>query len=276
MPTNIIPAAIPQFSPANGMITGPTDGDPLLAASVNNAFIPLADRSVTAWAGIRGTRAAYHQFVCDDGVTYYWSGMAAARSTTRAFGEVQIGDTIVSLGLTLAANSLYYIYARDVGGVWDIVGHTTAPDPYRRYMNGNEDYIFLSYFATDSGANPIPWTQWDTYYSFTNPQILLTLGSMGVYTTISTASILPPWVELTRWQVRLLNTDTAAQCIASISKDGTTLGERDIVASRASAVGSTFYAQAELDIPINPSIGPSYKVVGGSGQLSAYLVGAHL
>lgn len=274
MPTNIIPAAIPQFSPANGMITGPTDGDPLLAASVNNAFIPLADRSVTAWAGIRGTRAAYHQFVCDDGANYYWAGMAAARSTTRAFGEVQIGDTIVSLGLTLAANSLYYIYARDVAGVWDIVGSTTAPDPYRRYMNGNEDYIFLSYFATDSGANPIPWSQWDTYYSFNEQQPVLVGGSSAAFLAIPLPQV-PPWVELVTMNVRIVSNDAVNLKQVDLSKDGVNVHRTVLVGP--SPVGVSIFQQSEMTVPCQPSsAGPFFRNTAGMNTVTAMLTGCYL
>lgn len=277
MPTNLVPPAIPTFSPASGMVTGPADGDPLVAASVNGAFQPLADRSLQCFEGIKGSRASYGQVVCDDGATLYWSGFQAARTTTRAYGSVQIATTIGALGLgALAANTLYYIYAQAAPPVWNLVGNTTAPDPTRRYMNGNEDLVFVSYFATDSGATVVPWSQWDTEYNFTSPPLLLSLGNAAAYTTISTATLMPSWVELAKFFCRHLNTDTAAQSIASLSKDGTTLGERDIVASRASGVGATFYQQSELTMPIESAVGPKYKVAGGAGQFSVYAVGCYL
>ena len=276
MPTNLVPPAIPQFSPASGMVTGPADGDPLVAASVNGAFQPLADRSLQCFEGIKGSRASYGQVVCDDGATLYWSGFQAARTTTRAYGSVQIATTIGALGLgALAANTLYYIYAIAAPPVWNLVGNTTAPDPTRRYMNGNEDLVFVSYFATDAGALVIPWTQWDTYYSFNEQRIVLTAGSSAAFTAIPLTDLVPSWVELVTMNVRIVSNDNTNIKTVDLSKDGVTV-HRTLVTGPASA-GVSIFQQAEMTVPVaSGGVGPQYRNTAGGNTVTAFLTGCYL
>jgi len=276
MPTNIIPPAIPALSPSNFLITGPADSDPLLAASVNNAFTPLAERSKISFVGLRGSRAAYHEFVCDDGVTWVWSGFAAARSTTRSFGKVFTTDTINSLGLgALAANTIYYIYAQDSGGVWQVVGSTTPPDTFRRYQLGNEDLVFLSMFITDSGAAIVPWSQWDTHYSFTNPVPVLTAGGATTWATVALNNIVPPWVELVTADVRVVNSDSTDIKFIQLSKDGVT-AHRQLFCGVPPATKSMF-GNAEMTIPCaSGGVGFKYQLSGGSCTSTIRLTGMFL
>lgn len=276
MPTNLVPPAIPTFSPSSGMVTGPADGDPLVAASVNGAFQPLADRSLQCFEGIKGTRASYGQVVCDDGATLYWSGFQAARTTTRAYGSVQIATTIGALGLgALAANTLYYIYAQAAPPVWNLVGNTTAPDPTRRYMNGNEDLVFVSYFATDSGANVIPWTQWDTYYSFNEQQIVLTAGSSAAFVAIPLGGLIPSFVELVTMNVRIVSNDNANLKTVDLSKDGVTV-HRNLITGPAPA-GVSIFQQAEMTVPVaSGGVGPQYRNTAGGNTVTMFLTGCYL
>lgn len=100
-----------------------------------------------------------------------------------------------SVLVVLAANTRYYIYADLIAGAPTFTVSTSVPDTALRYKAGDEQFVLISTFYTNSSGNIIPYTQDDGEYIYDTRNGLGggAVGNLqldgGVSTMIATVSL---------------------------------------------------------------------------------------
>lgn len=204
------PPAFPQFTPGTGALTNPDDGDPLLAASVNVAFEPLADRSKLAFLGLYGVQGSVLSVRCLTADTVEILTTPIIRSTTRVLsGVIAPFSATAVFGAALTASTTYYVYVADVAGVLTPIVSTDPPDAAtRKYRNGNGDQAFVTFLRTNSGANVRHFTHYQGYYAFLDQIQIVTRSDPGTITP-ATAALpdIPSWAVTAFIQPTVFNVD---------------------------------------------------------------------
>lgn len=204
------PPAFPQFTPGTGALTNPDDGDPLLAASVNVAFEPLADRSKLAFLGLYGVQGSVLSVRCLTADTVEILTTPIIRSTTRVLsGVIAPFSAATVFGAALAASTTYYVYVADVAGVLAPVVSTDPPDAAtHKYRNGNGDQAFITFLRTDSGANVRHFTHYQGYYAFLDEILIVPRSDPGTAMR-ATAALpdIPSWAATAFIQPTVFNAD---------------------------------------------------------------------
>lgn len=219
------PPAFPQFIPAGGPLTNPDDGDALLAASVNVAFEPLADRSKLAYLGLYGVQGATLMVNCLTSDTIEIETTPIIRSTTRVLsGTIAPFSAATVYGAALAASTTYYVYVADSAGTLVPIVSTDPPDvATRKYRNGNGDQAFITYFRTDSGANVRHFTHYQGFYTFLDQILVVARTDPGTATPVTAAlADVPDWARVAQLQVTVFNLDALLSAQYNLSYPGVT------------------------------------------------------
>lgn len=210
MPTNLIPPGVPQFTPSSGQITGPADGDPLTAASVNTtAFQPLADRSLVSFLGLYGVSGSRTIASCLDGVHLVLNPQVV-RSSSRVLSG-SLGSPIDISGFN-TPNTIYYVYGFDNAGTFIPVITTSPPDSTVRYNSANADQAFITWFSTIGGGTPRPFTHTVVCYSFAS-LVDLVVGGAALTWTQTPLPFIPNFYSQAILSIRLLG---SVNSIASV------------------------------------------------------------
>lgn len=192
MPTSLIPPItppIPRFTPASGQLTGPADGDALLAASVNGPFAQLADRTTLSFAGLYGVSGSRLVAYCTDGLNIEMNSQAALRSSSGVLsGMLGPIDIATVLGSSPVADTWYYVYGADVAGVLTPIISTDPPDATLKYRSGNADHMFLTLFNTDSSADVILFSHYEGCYIY--------LGEISALARTNISTVTPDPIAL--------------------------------------------------------------------------------
>lgn len=216
MPTNILPPIvppIPRFTPASGLIIGPADGDPLLAASVNDAFKPLADRSTLAFYGLYGAYGSRMNAICTDGLIIQMNFQGAVRSSSGVLsgdlgsppGDIDIAAT---LGSSPVANTWYYVYGSDAAGVLTAVISTDAPDETIKYRSTSADQAFLTAFKTDASGDVRPFSHYEGTYSYHGEVSVIARSDPGTLTwAAALLPDVPPFARQALVEATIYNVD---------------------------------------------------------------------
>jgi len=216
MPTPLIPPVtppIPRFTPASGALTGPADGDPLVAASVNDPFKQLADRTTLSFNGLYGVYGSRLIASCLDGNLIVLNNQAAVRSSSGILSG-NLGspvDISVVLGAPVA-NTWYYLYGSDVLGVLTPIISTDPPEATLKYRTSNANQVLISMFRTDGAGAVRPFYHTTNGYQYLDPVNLVSLATALVTTPVPIPDA-PPFARGASLSVRGDN-DTGS--IASI------------------------------------------------------------
>jgi hypothetical protein len=216
MPTAIIPPLvppIPRFTPVSGALTGPADGDPLFAASVNDPFKQLADRTALSFYGLYGVYGSRMNAICSDGLIIEMNFQGAVRSSSGVLSG-DIGsppgsiDIAATLGSAPVANMWYYVYGSDVSGVLTAVISTDPPDETLKYRNSSSDQAFLTAFKTDASADVRPFSHYEGTYSYHGEVSVIARSDPGTLTW-ATALLpdVPPFARQALVEATIYNID---------------------------------------------------------------------
>lgn len=266
MPTIIVPPFTPpisRFTPATGALTGPADGDPLLASSVNNAFIQIADRTALSFAGLYGVYGS-RLVATSNGTTITINSQAAVRSSSGVLsGTLGSPFNIATvLGSAPVADTWYYVYGADVAGVLTPIISTDPPEATLKYRTGNPDQMLLTLFRTDGSAAVRVYAHYDNVYLYSDPFAVITgaIGGGAVTVPIPDA---PPFVKILKIQTLVYNVSTTLNPTYSLNPGGF-LGR--LVSVGLSPDGTTVVSSAEdFDLPslfASPTI--AYNESGGA------------
>jgi hypothetical protein len=264
MPTNILPPQtppIPRFTPASGLLVGPADGDPLVALSVNQAFIPLADRTTLAFNGLSGVYGSRMVASCDDGLNIDINPQAAVRSSSGVLSGT-VGspiDIAAVLGSAPVADTWYYVYGSDVLGVLTPVISTDPPDSAIKYRSGNADHVFLTLFRTDGAADVRPFTHYDGTYVYNDGFNVLSGGTATINTTIPLPDV-PPLASIAILNALVTNTSTTVSPVFQVKKPGASDGYAVVAGLSPDGTTQILAPYALSDTPIT-SAGFVYQAV---------------
>lgn len=266
------PPAFPQFTPGTGALTNPDDGDPLLAASVNVAFEPLADRSKLAFLGLYGVQGArlVAYSAAPDTITIETTPIV--RSSTRVLsGAIAPFSAATAYGAALAANTTYYVYVADVAGVLVPVVSTDPPDTATlKYRNGFPDQAFITFFRTDGAAAVRHFMHYEGLYLWELPITALSGGVAVVFTGVSLPNV-TPFTRAALCTVLASNTDTTGPLQANFRPAGsTTTNFSQFVSQQVAA--TTTYGQSDPVLLVANTSGFEYAL-STTGSVSVFLRG---
>lgn len=260
------PPAVPQYAPGTGALTNPDDGDPLLAASVNIAFEPLADRSKLAYLGLYGVQGARLIVKSTAADTIEIVTTPIIRSTTRVLsGVIAPFSAAAVYGAALAVSTTYYVYAADSGGVLAPIVSTDPPDAAtRKYRNGNFDQAFVTYFRTDAGGALRHFSHYEGYYTFLDQILVVSRSDPGTAAPVNQPlADVPDWAQIAQLQVTVFNIDPLMSAQYDFFYPGITTEMQKVTCAVKGATEPR--SVTPLLAPINGSAGFDYVRDIGSG-----------
>jgi len=213
VPFNIIPPVtppIPRFTPSTGALVGPADGDPLLAASVNDPFAQVADRTTLSFNGLYGVYGSRLVASCNDGLNIILNNQAAVRSSSGVLSG-NLGsplDIAATLGSAPVADTWYYLYGQDLSGILTPVVSTDPPEATLKYRTGNSDQIFITMFKTDGSANVRLFTHYQGSYQYFGEVSVISRSDPGTVTWVAAPlPDVPPFVQQAYIEPTIYNVD---------------------------------------------------------------------
>lgn len=243
-------------------LTGPSDGEPATAVTVNGPFQSLIDASESARLVTYGQARRY---MVVDGAGALTVGPLVA-VTLKTGGTWQTYTSTVPLNKALAglvANTLYNVYVYYSGGL-QVQVSTDPVDDFRLYKDGDEGYIFVGYVMTDVSAVTVPAKfNGNTYTYLTattnvglgvNGNLVLDQGSAVVSTTVPLGCV-PSYAQA-----------------ATLSLQATLVGAngRFVLVSQA---GNTIL-NIELINALNTETSPAYAPFVSAAQVNYLVPGA--
>ena len=260
------PPAFPQFTPGTGALTNPDDGDPLLAASVNVAFEPIADRAKLAYLGLYGVQGATRIVRCVASDTIEIETTPIIRSTTRVLsGTIAPFSAATVYGAALAASTTYYVYVADSAGVLVPIVSTDPPDvATRKYRNGNGDQAFITYFRTDALGAVRHFTHYEGFYTFLDQILVVSRTDPGTAAPVTAAlPDVPDWARVAQLQVTVFSLDPLLSAQYNLSYPGVTTEFQKVTCGVKGAVEPRVVTP--LLAPINGTTGFDFIRDTGSG-----------
>ena len=161
-------------TPGWAALNVPTPGDPVKAAlpdgAVRPGFQKLANRTA---AMIEGLHSPARTYILPDVVLYDliieplgWVGLVdSGGKWTLIYHNVT--DTYdVSTPGALAADTRYWVYGYESGGVLAYERSTTAPDSRLQYKTGDKSRVYITTFVTNDLMFPVGYTQSGRVYTY--------------------------------------------------------------------------------------------------------------
>ncbi len=202
MTTNIVPASPPTITTSLDI---PSDGEVANSLSLQLFAEPLntdveAFRQLTYGGGLR------RRVVCTSNTVMTvqpYGGIVVLSSTGEWIVFQAIGSAIplnpTTLTGGLVANTRYWVYIYESGGVAAYTASTTGPDLGLKYKNGDEKYFYLTTFYTDTVGNVFPYVQSDNVYRYSdvyaagaaNDLQVLSAGAATAPTTVTYGNTVP-------------------------------------------------------------------------------------
>lgn len=232
----------------------PTPGDPIKAAvapgAVRPGFQKLANRTAAMIRGMKNPPIilANNTPGVDDIqiAPLGWVGLVNSAGKWQVYyhAGATINATTV-FGAALAANTRYYLYVYESGGVLAYEVTTTAPDAEHLYKAGGQTHAFISTFST-YGTNVAIYQQNGRNYCIAEiaaigagPQgnIVLDGGNAIVQTTIPLAPAVPPGAISVFLQLQLQATGAET---ASVGDQGTAAGYENIKLQLPGFIGNIY------------------------------------
>ncbi len=275
MPFAIIPPVtppIPRFTPSSGALTGPADGDPLLATSVNEPFAQLADRTTLAFTGLYGVYGSRLVASCNDGANILLNNQAAVRSSTGVLtGNLGSPISIAGvLGSAPVADTWYYLYGQDLVGILTPVISTDPPEATLKYRTGNADQVFITMFYTNGTADVYPFVHYEGSYQYLTEINSLSAGVSGVFVPVALAEV-PPFAVIAT--IKFLVTTTGTTTELNYSYPLGLAATRAIFTDPSPDGVKTSSVYLVDNVPIDGQNGFDYRIALGSGSAYAWLTG---
>ena len=197
------PSATPTY-PAT--IAPPYDGDPLSATQLRTDDLTPLQNGVEA-ARLQLYGGGFKRLVaCASNTVMTIQPMGAVVAKVGAEWQVVPHTTASTInpktlaGGSFVASTRYYVYASLVANAvtWSV--STTGPDASRRYKTGDEQYLFVSTFYTDSTPDLLFYNQVDSEYVYesraavgsgVHGNLLLDQGALEAPTAVALTNAVP-------------------------------------------------------------------------------------
>lgn len=162
-------------TPAWAALNVPTPGDPVKAELPNGAVRPgfqkLANRTAAMIEGLHSPARTY--IISDVGVLYDliiqplgWVGLVdSGGKWTLIYHNVTDTYDVTTPG-ALAADTRYWVYGYESGGVLAYERSTTAPDSRLQYKTGDKSRVYITTFVTSAFMVPVGYTQSGRVYTY--------------------------------------------------------------------------------------------------------------
>lgn len=270
-----MPTTLTEYTSFTGPVSVPVNSDPRTAASVDDAFQALTDRTRFLLSGSSG-RILWNERI-RVGAATTGLGVYVGAIKSLVIGEALLslapvgGESELAGSLPLANSSWYGIYAsddgsgglllgasldgRDVTGVWKSTGIGT--------------HRYLGSFRTDGSGNPIALEGVAGHYRWmTAPaaRTALATGSSTSAASVACAAYAPPHARLLCLSTLLHETGGAGNGQGSL---GQTTSGAVLAQLRSPTSGN---ATQSLDLPCTSAQAISYSVVSAT-ELTIYVDG---
>ena len=163
-------------TPGWAALNVPTPGDPVKAAlpdgAVRSGYQKLANRTA---AMIEGLHSPARTYILRDvlGVLYDliieplgWVGLVdSGGKWTLIYHDVTDTYDVTTPG-ALAADTRYWVYGYESGGVLAYERSTTAPDSRLQYKTGDKSRVYITTFVTNDSMVPVGYTQSGRVYTY--------------------------------------------------------------------------------------------------------------
>lgn len=145
-------------------LTGPNDGEPATASTVNGPFQSLIDASESARLITYGQTRRYMSV--DNASNLSVGPLIAVTLKTGGVWQTYANSVPLTKALSgLTSNVLYNVYVYYSAGL-QIQVSTDVVDDTRSYKSGDEGYVFVGYVLVDSFGNTVPATFNGTTYTY--------------------------------------------------------------------------------------------------------------
>lgn len=162
-------------TPAWAALNVPTPGDPVKAAlpdgAVRPGFQKLANRTAAMIEGLHSPARTY--ILPDVGVLYDliieplgWVGLVDSGGKWTLIYHNATDTYDVSTPGALAADTRYWVYGYESGGVLAYERSTTAPDSRLQYKTGDKSRVYITTFVTNDLMLPVGYTQSGRVYTY--------------------------------------------------------------------------------------------------------------
>lgn len=293
-----MPHNLTETSTFDAPITVPDDGDDDVAASVNDPFQKLANRTKylnTLVVAMNGLLVGGQTLYCTNAATLKLSAIGKLVLGGVSFStsvESSITVSVMEGGGSFANNAWHYLYAYNNGGSLAFQISTTAPDSGLTWKTGGTTFRYLGCFRTN-GTNIVSFRKtgqfyrWSVSQYFANYFNLLNIGGtpnpvssvvLTALTLISPASggtsLVPPHVHVAELFAAGSNSGGAStQAPNSIEFASDAADTGDTIPLRISAdfsTGAGLYAQGSMTFSIE--LNASQQVAYNSNGLSLDII----
>ncbi len=162
-------------TPGWAALNVPTPGDPVKAELPNGAVRPgfqkLANRTAAMIEGLHSPARTY--LLPDVGVLYDliiqplgWVGLVDSGGKWTLIYHNTTDTYDVSTPGALAADTRYWVYGYESGGVLAYERSTTAPDSRLQYKTGDKSRVYITTFVTNDFMVPVGYTQSGRVYTY--------------------------------------------------------------------------------------------------------------
>ena len=162
-------------TPAWAELNVPTPGDPIKAALPDGAVRPgyqkLANRTAAIIEGLHSPARTYllRNFPVLYDLTIHplgWVGLIDSGGKWTLLYHNTIDTYDVTTPGALVADTRYWIYGYESGGLLAYERSTTAPDNRLQYKTGDKTRVYITTFVTADDAVPMPYTQSGRVYTY--------------------------------------------------------------------------------------------------------------
>ena len=162
-------------TPGWAALNVPTPGDPVKAAlpdgAVRSGYQKLANRTAAMIEGLHSPARTY--ILPDVGILYDliieplgWVGLVdSGGKWTLIYHDVTDTYDVTTPG-ALAADTRYWVYGYESGGVLAYERSTTAPDSRLQYKTGDKSRVYITTFVTNDSMVPVGYTQSGRVYTY--------------------------------------------------------------------------------------------------------------
>ena len=199
MTTPINPASPPTWPLT---LTGPSDGEPAIASTVNGPFQSLINASESARLLTYGQTR--RRMSIDGAGNLSVGPFVAVTLKTGGVWQTYTNSVPLTKALAgLAADTLYNVYVYYSAGL-QLQVSTDPVDDYRLYKDGDEGYAFVGYVLTDNSAVTVPASFNGTTYTYFSlngtgagleANLVLDFGGATALTSVSMSACVPLYAQ---------------------------------------------------------------------------------
>lgn len=223
MTTALNPSSPPTFEPAQ---TGPSDGEPAVASTVNVPMLGLVNCCEAARLASYGNWRRRFTINASGDCTVRPMGAVLLKSGGSWY-EIESQTDLTETFAGLVASTIYNVYVYDTGGgTLGLQASVDAPDAGLFYKTADEQYGWIGVFCTDSAGTVQPMTASDGSYSYLSQSavsggnLVLSAGNATVNTNVSLAACVPSYARsaLIQYQTNTAGATGLFEYLSSVSK----------------------------------------------------------